>query len=114
VWKRFNGIDPEGNPIELSLNRDKSPADSKKEVLSKKLGAIFAQMYPGLPISTNKRDGTISCRWVPVARIVVSGPSEAKVQFVPRKVEEHSIDKVAVQNAFASAAGTVTEEEWCS
>ena len=114
TFKRFEGKDPDGRPIDISVNRDKSPATSRKEVLTKRLEQIFKDLYPGLPIVANKREGLLSCKWVPLARVNVKSQSEAQVQLVQRRLAELSIDKQQVLAAFASVAGTVAEDEWCS
>ena len=78
-WKRFASSDTQGQPVDIYINSDKSPKQSRTEVQPKKLLQLLQQRYPRLRRRAFRNRGEIHCDSMPVIKIVVRGQSDPSI-----------------------------------
>ena len=112
TWKTCHAPDPKGTDTVIFVSPDKSPAESRKEILTKKLRGILEQMGHQ-QVTEFKREGEVYLELVPVAKVVVEGPKDASILWCPAGSAHFKLDKSKILEQFqllgSSARGSI---EW--
>jgi len=112
TWKTCHAPDPKGTDTVIFVSPDKSPAESRKEILTKKLRGILEQLGHQ-QVTEFKREGEVYIELVPVAKVVVEGPKDASLLWCPKGSAQFKLDKAKILEHFqllgSAARGSV---EW--
>lgn len=79
-WRRPTCATPSGGETKVYVGPDKNIRQIKMEVSSKALAKLLGSMYPDKTFVHRKSDGTISCDYKRIARVVVS-QDNSQVEF---------------------------------
>ena len=110
-YRSFSVENPSNDFVNLYISMDKSPKRIRTETLLRKLAKSITQTHPDLTPYQNKRDGTISINWIPVARVTVTSKEDYKIEWHGAASAHITLDKptiLAAVDAGAAAASTVT------
>ena len=78
-WSDLTVKDPTGAEQKLFIDIDENLKQVRTESITRRLRKVFKDMHPGLDVFCKRRDGQVCSRWIPLARVLASGPVEYKL-----------------------------------
>jgi hypothetical protein len=79
---------------ELHRRDDKN----NRKGLAEKLLSVLESEYPSTKFELQRRAGTVSSKWFPLAKLVVRGPETSEILWSDDCVQARGIDKVSILN----------------
>ncbi len=95
VWRDIGVPDPDNKRQRAYVDADKSPKQSKKEMLTKRLAAVVKESYPGLDVYARRRQGEVTLSWLALARIVDLTADSYRIEWNIPEAAKANIDKDA-------------------
>ena len=80
----------------IYFDRDKNRATIRREILTKRLSLLIKEGRPTDDIRPKRAEGIVELNRVPVAKIIIEGPIDFKIQWNLPQVSELNIDKDAM------------------
>ena len=114
-WKRLvanrETCDAASVPLNLYISPDKSGRQVKLESSSRRLLKAFKEVSPSPGYHLNKREGTISHKWKPIAKVQIAEDGIPVILWHNANFNREFFNKDAIVARFRSVAGPV-EEQW--
>ena len=96
----------------MYLCGDKNDKRRKTEVHAKKLFRVLEAEYTGKEFHLQRRAGTVTIGWRPLAKLDVEGPDSFEILWDNASLGGHGIDKSVILEKFNAAAGSAAGVLW--
>jgi hypothetical protein len=113
VWRELYVTGPDATRFKIFVSEDKSRKQIRTETAGKRLFKSLQEVHPTLPSVLRRKEGMVSCNWLPVVKVLVtSADGPPTLQWVAKSVQSLSINKDAITAAFNAATGGTASVEW--
>lgn len=113
-WREPAAVSPTGVQVRLYISEDKSPKQNKIEACGRRLLRAVKRVGITQSIHLNRKEGSISVDWKPLAKVQVHSKEEVSILWNALVVTELSIDKSAITTHFFEAGGSTAGVSWSS
>jgi hypothetical protein len=110
-FKEQKTDDPQGVPSQIYFNPDKNGAQVRKEVLAKALAGMLSDAKTDKKFFLKRDLGQILVDKRPIALVVVTGESSARISWMHTKRIALGIDQAAIESGFAALVAN-GREQW--
>ena len=105
---------PPKNKVEIFVNEDISPKESRIQQALKKLQRILAAADSSREYHRQRKAGTISVDWVPIAKVTAPEANlPVEVRWNMEAVTKFGVDKHAAMESFKADVPSTESVEWC-
>ena len=113
-WKEVFVVDPEGENVQVFFSKDLGPKQEKMELLTKKLGEVFKQLYPKPEekVWVVREEGVIKWNYQKLCCIDVLSADRVKLGWDSELQATSHFDKAKISDAFNAIAGNRSNIEW--
>ena len=113
-WRKFHVTSPTKSEVEIFVNEDISPKEARVQQAVKKLHRILAAADQSREYHKQRRAGTISVNWVPIAKITAPESNiPVEVRWNMEAINKFNVDKEAVMASFKVDTPSTETVEWC-
>ena len=113
VWKQFTVKSPAEGDVPLYVGMDKNGRQVLTERSVKNLRSSLLDAYPAKRWAMQKKEGTITLDWVPIARVKPQEDAHVLVEWNGVQVAAAGVDKDEVIRIFRSIAKTLFASSIC-
>ena len=110
-WRDVTVDMADGSKTKLYIDHDKNGRQSKTELAIRKAKKILTEWYPNTTFFPNKKGGTVTHNWVPLARAVINAASPPTLQWNVSLAAELRVDTAAVDAEFCSQLAAVSRPD---
>ena len=116
-WTALWATTPTRTQCRIYINEDKSDKRTRTEMFTKRLERAFKTKHADKHVHArrynDKKEGTISVDWVPVAKLTVASKDDQPVLlWNAGAVAEMGIEKDTITTAFNSSTGSAAAVQW--
>ena len=88
----------------IFFDQDKSRATIRKEILTKRLSNLIKDSKPNDDIRPKRADGIVEINRCPIAKVVLLGPVDFRIEWNLNKIVEMELDREALFSKLESGA----------
>ena len=93
----------------IYFDQDNSRASIRKEILTKRLANLIKETKPSEDTRAKRADGIVEINRCPIAKIVLLGPVDFRIEWNLNKIVEMEIDREAMLSKLESGAPSSAE-----
>ena len=112
TWREPAAVAPTGGTVRIYVSVDKSPKQNNIEASGRRLHRAFQAAGLNQTIHLNRKEGSISVAWKPVAKVLVQSADEVSILWNALAVTELGIDKEAIMAGFADSSRSTAGAQW--
>ena len=101
TWKRLTIQTPTGCVEDLYISPDKSPAQTVRDMASKRLKDIIEGELAGGALHLVKRDGAMFVDWQPLVTVEVKGAKETMLVWTEATLQKVGLGKDEIEGEFS-------------
>ena len=96
-WRGLEVLLPDSSrKANIYFDQDKSRAAIRKEILTKRLANLIKEVKPNEDTRAKRADGIVEINRCPIAKIVLLGPVDFRIEWNLNKIVEMDIDRAAM------------------
>ena len=111
-WPDLTVKDPAGADQKLLIGIDKNLKEIRLESITRRLHKVLKDLHPGLDLFCKRRDGQVCSRWIPLARVLVTGPAEYKLERNISLADSSGIIRIIASKALGEADRSAPDVSW--
>lgn len=112
-WQEHSIVSASGGQCRIFLNPDKSAKMVNGEIGVRRLLQLLREEHNGREfMCCNRQDNMVAQSWTPFVQVVVHGPIDVRLRWVPNNVSKLNINRTTIEASFASDLGLGANLQW--